>query len=69
MSYEDLWIVIFSPLDSAGGSAAPRAVGPFPTLEPAEEFARRLRHEWPGEVAIEVVQVESTEPISELLPE
>lgn len=67
MSYEALWVVTFTP--SWDETRRVRATGPFPAVEAAQEFARRLRSEWPadGKPEIEVVQLEATEPVSELI--
>jgi hypothetical protein len=67
MSYEALWVVTFTP--DWDETRRVRAVGPFPAVETAEAFARTLRSEWPAEQdpEIEVVQLESSEPISELI--
>lgn len=65
MSYEALWVVTF--VDQSD-SARIRAAGPFPALEPAQSFARELREVWPQDkpVAIDVTQLETTEPMSDL---
>jgi hypothetical protein len=67
MSYEALWVVTFTP--DWDQTHRVRAAGPFPAVEAAEEFARTLRESWPAEdnPEIEVVQIESAEPISELI--
>ena len=67
MSYEALWVVTFTP--NWEETRRVRAAGPFPAVEAAEGFARKLRAEWPAEEdpEIEVVQLEATEPISELV--
>jgi hypothetical protein len=67
MSYEALWIVTFTP--DWNETRRVRAAGPFPAVDAAEEFARALRDEWPADndPEIEVVQLEATEPISELI--
>ena len=68
MSYENLWVVtFFHPADLE--AKVPRVVGPFPAVEAAEEFDRRLRAEWPAdeEPDVTVVQVEASEPIEDLL--
>ena len=67
MSYEALWIVTFTP--DWNETRRVRAAGPFPAVEAAEEFARVLRDEWPADddPEIEVVQLEATEPIAELV--
>jgi hypothetical protein len=67
MSYERLWVVTFTP--DWEETRRVRAAGPFPAAEAAEEFARRLRTQWPerDDPEIEVVQVEATEPISDLI--
>lgn len=68
MSYENLFVVTFfhpSDLDAK----VPRVVGPFPAIEAAEEFDRKLRATWPSgeEVDVAIVQVEATDPIEDLL--
>ena len=67
MSYEALWVVTFTR--NWDQTRRVRAAGPFPAVEPAEDFARKLRADWPAEEnpEIEVVQLEATEPISELI--
>ncbi|PZS36959.1 MAG: hypothetical protein DLM58_00530 [Pseudonocardiales bacterium] len=67
MTYETLWVVTFTP--DWNQTRRVRAAGPFPAVEAAEEFARKLRADWPAgeEPEIEVVQLEATEPISELI--
>jgi hypothetical protein len=67
MSYEALWVVTFTP--NWDQTRRVRAAGPFPAVEAAENFARKLRAEWPQDEdpEIEVVQLETTEPISELI--
>jgi len=67
MSYEALWVVTFTP--NWDETRRVRAAGPFPALEAAEAFARELRAKWPAEESpeIEVVQLETTEPISDLI--
>jgi hypothetical protein len=67
MSYEALWVVTFTP--NWDQTHRVRAAGPFPAVEAAEEFARKLRDSWPadGNPEIEVVQIESADPISELI--
>jgi hypothetical protein len=67
MSYEALWIVTFTP--DWNETRRVRAAGPFPAVETAEAFARRLRGAWPElqDPEIEVVQLEATDPISELI--
>jgi hypothetical protein len=67
MSYEGLWVVTFTP--NWDETHRVRAAGPFPAVEAAQSFARKLRDEWPAGVdpEIEVVQVEATEPIAELI--
>jgi hypothetical protein len=66
MSYEALWVVTFTP--DWEQTRRVRAAGPFPAAEAAEGFARKLREEWPADAdpEIEVVQLEATEPISDL---
>jgi hypothetical protein len=67
MSYEALWVVTFTP--NWDQTHRVRAAGPFPAVEAAEEFARTLRDSWPADDSpeIEVVQIESADPISELI--
>jgi len=67
VTYETLWVVTFTP--DWNQTRRVRAAGPFPAVEAAEEFARKLRADWPAgeEPEIEVVQLEATEPISELI--
>lgn len=67
MSYEALWVVTFTP--DWNQTRKVRAAGPFPAVDAAQAFARKLRADWPtGEdPEIEVVQLEATEPISELI--
>lgn len=67
MSYEALWIVTFTP--NWDETHRVRAVGPFPAVEVAQEFARRFRGEWPADAnpEIEVVQLEAADPVSELI--
>jgi hypothetical protein len=67
MSYEALWVVTFTP--NWEQTHRVRAAGPFPAVEAAEEFARTLRDSWPAadDPVIEVVQIESADPISELI--
>ncbi|HEY8828283.1 MAG TPA: hypothetical protein VIM17_11055 [Jatrophihabitantaceae bacterium] len=66
MSYEALWVVTF--VDQSDSERI-RAAGPFPALEPAQSFARELRETWPEDrpVEIDVTQLESTDPISDLV--
>jgi hypothetical protein len=67
VAYEDLWVVTyFHPADLE--QKTPHVVGPFPAVEPAMDFDRELRAAWPGdeEPDITVVQVESTEPLTDL---
>jgi hypothetical protein len=69
VSYQSLWVVTFShPSDP---DAEPHVVGPFPDIEPAQDFDRHLRASWPtgDEPNIAVVQVEAPDPISDLLGE
>jgi len=68
VSYENLWVVAFfhpAELDAK----VPRVVGPFPAVEAAEEFDRRLRESWPSdeEPVVALVQVEATDPFEDLL--
>lgn len=67
MSYEALWVVTFTR--DWNETRRVRAAGPFPAVEAAEEFARKLRDEWPADddPEIEVVELEATEPISDLV--
>ncbi|MCW2644959.1 MAG: hypothetical protein QOG22_274 [Pseudonocardiales bacterium] len=67
MGYEALWVVTFTP--NWDETRRVRAAGPFPAVESAQGFARKLRAEWPAgaDPEIEVVQLETTEPISELV--
>ncbi|MDP9115883.1 MAG: hypothetical protein M3O28_01160 [Actinomycetota bacterium] len=67
MSYEALWVVTFTP--NWDETHRVRAAGPFPAVEAAQAFARTLREQWPADQnpEIEVVQMEATEPISELI--
>jgi hypothetical protein len=65
MSYEQLWVVGFRTAEDPDRL---RVAGPFPAIEPAQAFDRRLRAEWPDEdLEAEVLQVESTEPFEELV--
>ena len=68
MSFEKLWVVtFFHPADLE--AKVPRVVGPFPAAEAAQAFDRKLRAAWPHdeELDVTVVQVESTEPVDDLL--
>jgi len=67
VAYEALWVVTFTP--DWNETRRVRAAGPFPAAEAAQDFARRLRHEWPDdeEPEIEVVQLEATDPVSDLI--
>jgi hypothetical protein len=68
VSYENLWVVtFFHPADLE--AKVPRVVGPFPGVEAAQEFDRKLRAAWPHdeELDVTVVQVEATEPVEDLL--
>ena len=67
MSYEALWVVTFTP--DWNETHRVRAAGPFPAVESAQAFARKLRDSWPegDDPEIEVVQLESTEPIADLI--
>lgn len=66
MSYEAFWVVTF--VDQSDSERI-RAAGPFPALEPAQAFARVLREAWPLDrsVEIDVTQLESTHPITDLV--
>lgn len=65
MSYAELFVVAFL---TAADPQRVRVAGPFPAIEPAEEFARALRERWPGGglTTVDVAQVENSDPISEL---
>ena len=67
MSYEALWVVTFTP--DWNETHRVRAAGPFPAVESAQAFARKLLDSWPegDEPEIEVVQLESTVPIADLI--
>ena len=68
MTYEGLWVVTF--VDPSDPQRI-RAAGPFPTIEPAEEFARRLRDAWPADEdpEIDVTQLESADSVADVIAE
>jgi hypothetical protein len=68
VSFETLWVVtFFHPADL--DAKVPRVVGPFPAEEAAADFDRQLREAWPSdeEPDVTIVQVETTDPIEDLL--